>query len=241
MKKVSNALIIDDKINLLVNSPENVNLNDNEYRNLKSIHDFFLKHSIPFNIIDGFESSIELLVNRLQQVTKPDLVVLDLDLNSNGEIDNYDVELLFVIIQTLKLRFYDFIILIYSSQEDAWPDVKGQLLEKDNTLLAILDEKNTILLAKHSNWTQQVAQKLDIEISTKAAVYFNRQIDFINSLYSRAWNKEALVILLLFTTLLVIIHVSFKSSNLVFLISTIVIMIIVSLKFLSENKNRIIK
>lgn len=236
MKRISNALIIDDKINLLVNSPDQIDPQNREFKNLKSIHDFFLNHSIPINIIDGLQESIDLLIDKIQRITKPDLVVLDLDLNSNGEVDDYDISLLLVIIQTLKSRFYDFIIVIYSSEGDEWPNIKDQLIEKDDSLSSLLNSANTITLGKSSNWSSQLAENLDFQISEKAIGYFKRQINFINGLYRKAWNTEALVMLCFFSTLIIMIHYSFKSSSSFFLFSNIAIMLIVTLKFISESK-----
>jgi hypothetical protein len=205
---------------------------------LKPIHDFFLKHSIPFNIIEGLDESFANLLTKIKTINKPDLIVLDLDLNSNGEIDNYDIDLIHFIISSLKANYYEFIILIYSSEEDSWDDVKSELLKKDYTLEYLLSNENVIRLQKSPNWNAELTEKLDVEINSKAVNYFTRQIEYINEFMTKTWNKEGFVVLFFLFVATTAIHFTFRKSNTFLFILAISIMVITTLVYVSESKKR---
>lgn len=234
MDKLSNAIILDDRINLLLNSETE---GDREYGMLKTIHNYFLHNSIPFTVIEGINGPVSELIAKLKSVSKPDLVVLDLDLNSNGIIDDYDKELIKVILVTLKSTFQDFILLIYSSQDESWYEIKSEIIEEELDLQKVLNDDNVFVFKKTITLTPQQEQILTLKLRTLSVKYFDRQLKFINDYFKRTWNKEVLVILFFLLCLSTIIHFSFRSSNTIY-IMVIVSMIITALVYIVESKSK---
>lgn len=241
MYNISNALVFDDKVNLLVQK-EDVDANDlSEYKNLKTIQTFFLNNSIPFSIIDKISDSAIDAIEKIKNSTKPDLVVLDLDLNSNGEIDDLDVRMLMVILQTLKSHFGDFIVMIYSSEVESWNRVKKEIIELDTSLSDVLAKENVIVFSKTEVADTNFNEGLSVEIIQKEEGYFNRQIISVNNRVKSLWNKEVVVICFFFIMLLSVIKLSAIATNCILYLSAMFIMIAVTLFFIFLKYNTLKK
>jgi len=237
MYKISNALVFDDKINLLVQEEEMPLSDIAEYHNLRTIHEFFLLNAIPYSIISDLAISPSEAIEKIKLVPKPDIVVLDLDLNSSGDIENEDIELLSLILKTLKSQFGEFIILIYSTLSNQWQVVKSELLDLDNSLSDLLITENVIVAGKQENLNTLFSQNLKTEIEIKRVRYFDQQIKYINNTFKAKWNKEITMIFFLIATLMTIIFFAFNGTNKVVFWSAIIIMIIATLAFISINSN----
>jgi hypothetical protein len=237
MYKISNALVFDDKIDLLLQKEE-LGLSDiTEYKCLKTIHDFFLNNSIPFSVINQIGDSAMDAIEKIKNTPKPDLVVLDLDLNSDGEVDNTDISLLALIIKELNLAFGEFIILIYSSQSESWHQIKQEILDIEPSLNELLTLENVIVFEKLVESNITFNENLSSEIINKKKRYFDRQVIVANKLLSGAWNREIGFILFFFLTLTTLIQLTSDKNNRVLFYLAIIIMLLVAITFVSFNNN----
>ena len=171
MLKINNALIIDDKINLLTDSPSDDIFRNIEYRSLMNIHNYFLKNSIPVSVINNFSSNPMDAIESISIISRPDIVVMDLDLNSDGIIDDDDINLIGLILNKLFEKFGQFILFIYSSQSDEWEAVSPQLLINYPRLNGVLDLNNTIIFEKYIESTVAIDEKISVEIYNKKETY----------------------------------------------------------------------
>ncbi len=235
MLKISHALIIDDKINLLTeNQNDNIFVN-NEYRSLMNIHNYFLKNSIPLSVINNFSTNPMDAIESISIIPRPDIVVLDLDLNSDGIIDDDDINLIGLILNKLISQFGQYILFIYSSQTEEWEIISPQLLSNYPSLQAILETNNIIIFEKYFESTVAIDEKISVEIYNKKKSYFQTTLNYIDSKVYKMWNKEVAVFSLFISGFLFAGHYILKDSDNTLFIMSLLIILIVSLKFIYAN------
>ncbi len=236
MLKINNALIIDDKIDLITESHTDNIFKDIEYRSLMNIHNYFLKHSIPVSVINNFSSNPSEAIESISLIPRPDIVVIDLDLNSDEIIGDDDINMIGLILNKLFLQFRQYILFIYSSQSDEWKKIMPQLIISYPILNDILTSDNTIVLNKFIDSTLLIEEKLSSELQVKKETYFKRQLIFAYKIDKGLWNKEILVILFFVTCLITIINFSFGLRDNFIYIMILIIMAITAVVFIAENK-----
>lgn len=233
MNRISNALVIDDKMDSLFD-PESL-MTQTERQQLKSIHEYFMKNSIPFSVINDLGSSPMDAIQRIKTIPKPDLVVLDLDLNSNGNVDDADIDLLVIILKELSENFGEFIILIYSTLSENWEEVKKEILQKEESLTYLLIDENVIVEEKFLKLNHETNERLTTEIIAKSTRYFGIIGDKVLSYVNNNWNKEIAIISVFTIGLIFIIQFSFSESNSWLFAFAILIIIVSTLTFIALN------
>ena len=235
MLKINNALIIDDKINLLTDSPSDDIFRNIEYRSLMNIHNYFLKNSIPVSVINNFSSNPMDAIESISIISRPDIVVMDLDLNSDGIIDDDDINLIGLILNKLFEKFGQFILFIYSSQSDEWEAVSPQLLINYPRLNGVLDLNNTIIFEKYIESTVAIDEKISVEIYNKKETYFRVALNYIDKVVYKMWNKEVIIFSFFISAFLFVGHKSFKNSDDTLFVMSLIIVLIITIKFIFSN------
>lgn len=235
MLKISNALIIDDKINLITdNQTDNLFVNI-EYKSLMNIHNYFLKNSIPVSVINNFSTNPKDAIESISIIPRPDIVVLDLDLNSDDIIDDNDINLIGLILDKLFSQFGQYILFIYSSQIEEWEKIYPQILVDYPSLQAILETENTIIFEKYIESSVAIDEKISVEIYTKKETYFQTALNNIDRVVYKMWNKEVAIFSLFVSGFLFASHHIIRDSDNTLFIMSLIIILIVSLKFIYSN------
>jgi hypothetical protein len=235
MYKIANALIIDDKVDLTFQNDKD-QIENREYQSLRSIQKYFLKNSIPFSVINQISQSFLDALEIMKNVPKPDLVVLDLDLDSDGYILDSDRNLIRVILKQLHETFGPFILLIYSSQIEEWSNIKSEILEVEASMEKILANDNVIVMEKFYALDATTSEKLGTEIIQKGQKYFQESLFEMQDFLKSNWNNEVAIVTFFFITFILIIYLSYpRDKSIMFVIASIVILL-TSIVFIVSNQ-----
>jgi hypothetical protein len=235
MNKIGNALIIDDKIELTYQGNK-VHFDDKEYQSLRSIQNYFLKNSIPFSVINQLSNSILDALELMKGISKPDLVVLDLDLDSDGQILEGDRALIRVILNQLHQDFGTFILLIYSSQIDEWSSIRQEVLESEPSLAKILDAENVIIMEKFFDLDAVKSEKLSAEIIQKRQKYFEESLLQLHIFLKSNWNSEVAIIAFFCIAFIVLVYISRPENKPIMFIVASIVILLTSMTFIASNK-----
>jgi len=126
-----NVLIIDDQFGLCHHPKPQDAIAQIQYKNFMEIKSCFENHGIQYAVIDKL-FDFEAVLKRISQYQNIRLLILDLDLNETGEVEEDDKALVKkIILSTIKQYGYHFLI-INSSYADKWAEIKFELLEELN-------------------------------------------------------------------------------------------------------------
>lgn len=236
MLKINNALIIDDQITLITDEQNAESINNDAYKSLKNIHDYFLNNSIPVSIINDLGISPLDALNKIQNIPRPDIVVMDLDLNSDGSVGDDDINLIGIFLKKLHDAFGNFILFIYSSQAEEWENIYPQILLEYPILSSVLERENTIVFEKFIQITHSDNENIAVEILNKKDRYFSLMLNNMDDFISKMWNKEVLAIGIISCILCYIVYFSFSNSDKDIFLFSLVLIIAVTFKYILSVK-----
>lgn len=120
------AMIIDEKINLLntyISENQISTLSEkSEYTKIKSLVNYFEQKGIP--LIKIHDNHLSKITKKIDKTYNVRLLILDLDLNGDGEVLEDDQELVNRIIKHALDRYGYFLLLIFSNHAEKWEDIK---------------------------------------------------------------------------------------------------------------------
>lgn len=121
------AMMIDEKIELLNNYSSEDQIEESsdkfEYNRLKNLVSYFEKNGIP--LIKIYDTDLDIIKKKIEKTNNVRLLILDLDLNGDGEVLEDDLELVNKIVNYAIDKYSYFFILIFSNQSERWEDVKN--------------------------------------------------------------------------------------------------------------------
>lgn len=125
-----NILVIDDQFNLvyLENEPEDPN-KKLQWENFKRLRMFFDNNGICYSVITETTSFID-IESRLKKYQNIRLLVLDLDLNNSGDVEEEDELMIkMIVLKSLELFGY-FFLAINSSYSTKWIDIRDEIIKE---------------------------------------------------------------------------------------------------------------
>ncbi len=190
------AMIIDDQFDLVYKKNSTKANIAVQQKPLKALKLFFETNYIPFVSITNttFSSDVIKTVNNYDNVR---LLVLDLDLNNDGEVDeNEDIPLILNILKNAIKRYGYFFLLINSAHSDAWEEIKPKLENES----AVFNKKHSsfkVFDKTQNNLTQIIQELRDCNFSLDLVYDFecflNRARDEafegLIDFEKRTWNK----------------------------------------------------
>lgn len=193
-----NALIIDELFELAYMPQITGNpINEVQQKSFIELKQFLDNNGIAFSVIST-TSDAGLLKTRINSYSNIRLIILDLDLNDDGEVgemDDYPV--IFLILREALKQFGYFFLLISSAHAEKWQDVKGSLPEDlklfgtkgtpsdvydKNSQSSILDKLNDI---KGRNYSLELLFDFESFLNGARDKAFQGLIDQ----EKRTWNK----------------------------------------------------
>jgi len=236
MLKINNALIFDDEVNLITDQQTTITINNSSYKSLINLHNYFLNNSIPISIINDLAISPGDALDKISNLPKPDIVVMDLDLNSDGEVGEDDINLIGLALKKIYENFGDYILFIYSSQSDEWENIMPKILVENEDLANILDINNTIIFEKFIESSVTINERIAVEIEKKKERYFKNMLVKVDNILSGMWNKETKVVCIMTIAVFFVVYFSIPNIDYSLLFFSIIIVILTTYKFILSNK-----
>ena len=186
------ALLIDDRLelieDLLKNSKtsfENVEAEVEELNNLWSLILSLNREGIPVTMFSSNNiSDFEDLVKKTQNIR---LVILDLDIDGDGEVTQADEEVIKSFIRILKKEQGYFFLFIYSGHKEKWEDIKEELEEEQefiNNMTLVFDKEKSLkdkITNKIKNLSDlSVIHSFERELNKARDIVANKFIEFGN-------------------------------------------------------------
>ncbi|ODS36916.1 hypothetical protein BEH94_05880 [Candidatus Altiarchaeales archaeon WOR_SM1_SCG] len=97
-----------------------------EYTNLKRLVDFFETEGIPVMKISDTQN-LQFITEYIQKLRNIRLLILDLDLNGDGNVDLDDEELIRKILEISVKEYGYFFLLINSAHKEKWEEIKENI------------------------------------------------------------------------------------------------------------------
>jgi hypothetical protein len=151
-----NIMVIDDQFNLIYGKkPDGVD-DSIQYESLMDIQNYATGNGIPLISISKTDDASE-LEKHMTSYNNVRLLILDLDLNNDGDVgveDDYVV--INLIINTAIKKYGYFILMIYSAHSDAWENITNTVLKDVNSKLLknltyIIDKNNREIITESLN------------------------------------------------------------------------------------------
>lgn len=154
-----NALIIDELFELAYQTPITDNpIHEVQQKSFIGLKNFLDNNGITFSAITTTSDASE-LKNRISSYSNIRLIILDLDLNDDGEVgevDDYPV--IFLILREAIKKFGYFFLLINSAHAEKWQDIKNNLPED----LRLFAAKGTPSDVYDKTSQVSIVEKLDV-------------------------------------------------------------------------------
>lgn len=129
-----NVLIIDDQFNLgFVNEAPVEPTELVQWENFRKIRNLLDTHSLCYSTITD-TSDISVIVEKIKSYSNIRMLILDLDLNESGEVDDIDVAMIKKIIDESINSFGYFLLAINSSYAEKWEEIKNELIQEYSAL-----------------------------------------------------------------------------------------------------------
>lgn len=125
-----NVLVIDDLFNLAYesNEPEDASRKI-QWENFKRLKLLLDNNSLCYSVITETKD-IKDILSRMEKYRNIRLLILDLDLNDSGEVDDTDIAMIKkIVLESLDMFGY-YYLAINSSYSEKWEDIKKELIEE---------------------------------------------------------------------------------------------------------------
>lgn len=190
------AMVIDDKFSLAYDSDSELPEVIVQQKPLKNLKTFFEDNCIPYVPITN--TSAEHVINKIKNHDNVRLLVLDLDLNDDGDVGEEDDVVLVLNVLTEALKKYGyFFLFINSAHSDKWEElIKPQLLDKlavfsnPNNPIRVYDKakedlSSVIIELQAQNFSLELIYEFESTLNKARDKAFNGLIDF----EKRTWNR----------------------------------------------------
>ncbi len=183
-----NVLVIDDRFNIVYDKEPTDELDRVQYKSFVDIRTVCESNGIPLISITE-TTDVEYVLKRISLYSNVRLLILDLDLNNSGDIEEDDVYLIQKIILKATACFGYFLLLINSSFAEKWEEIKTQFDESIRAQKIIsnlsdsynkkdknLDEKILSLLTK--KYSIEIISQFEVGLNNAKDMVLGNFIDF---------------------------------------------------------------
>ena len=234
------ALLIDDKISLIeeINAP--VLLEDNtEFENLRLIQNFFLFNNIPLYTLKDIGSYPFEAISAISSIPSIDVLIIDLDLNSSSQFDEYDISLIVRILNEVKSKFSLVPVIIYSSLADQWEEIKTSIINEDISVSDILADDNVWVIRKGNIKSNELfLETINSKLKKRIVKNLNLKIESAIS-SSKYWRLEWFLISLCFLFLIFVSNTAFNVKSRLLTGTAVVIILLLFFKLLFKEQKTI--
>ncbi len=130
-----NIMVIDDKYNLVHHTEPEEREEKSQYKSLMAVKTYCENNGIPLISISDTNDTDE-LQKKIEKYSNVRMVILDLDLNNDGDVNpEDDFETVYLILRTALKRFGYFILLINSAHAETWESIKNTMPKDINSNL----------------------------------------------------------------------------------------------------------
>jgi len=164
------ALLIDDKFKFVEdfyqkNSEKYYTENAAEFFNLVKFENYFIERGIP--VLRYHSTDINEFKDFIDKINNIRLVVLDLDLDGDGEVGDVDKEVVREMLEILKEKLGYFFVIIYSAHSEEWNDIRDELSDE---LKSIINHLEIITKEEPDGIESKIREALD-KISSLAILF----------------------------------------------------------------------
>jgi len=169
------ALLIDDRLELIERLLKNseTSFENAEIEELNNLWNLILslnRKGIPVTMFSSNDvNDFENLVKETQNIR---LVILDLDIDGDGEVTEADEEVIKNFIRILKKEQGYFFLFIYSGHKEKWEDIKEEL-EEDQEFV----NNMTLVFAKEEELENGIVKKIEKLSSLSVIHSFERELN----------------------------------------------------------------
>lgn len=127
-----NVLIIDDQFNIGYQNTEPTNLSEKtQWLNFRRLRHLFDDNGFCYSVITETKN-IDNIIKQLKKYQNIRLLVLDLDLDESGEVEESDILMVKQIVLASLDIFGYYFLAINSSYSEKWEEIKAEMLEELN-------------------------------------------------------------------------------------------------------------
>lgn len=193
-----NIMVIDDQLPLIYKDvPEDGDLK-NQYNALLDIKGFCENNGIPLITISE-TNDIGTLKTTIEKYQNVRMVIIDLDLNNDGNVNpEDDYETVFLILRTALKKFGYFMLLINSAHADAWDNIKKVMPEDINrgliSNLTYVFDKNSKEKAYNAldvigkNYSAEVIYDFEVMLNAARDTAFSGFMDFEKNTWEKIYH-----------------------------------------------------
>lgn len=173
------VLIIDDGLKHLETYKKPADISNSQIKKefivLSSIVKFFNDQGTSLFKISDF-SSTKTVIKNIQKLRNIRIILLDLDLNNNGDVDIEDISFIKTILEISKKQFGYFYLIINSAHHTKWDEIKKEIIE-DKSEYSSLVSNLSISYKKRTDITNKLQLYLSSNLSINLIYHFESELN----------------------------------------------------------------